>query len=43
MLPRVALVSSGIGVVLTVIFGVVFLLRRRPRPDFPHGQGIAPF
>jgi preprotein translocase subunit SecD len=43
MLPRVAFVSSGIGVVLTVIFGVVFLLRRRPRPDFPHGQGIAPF
>jgi protein-export membrane protein SecD len=42
MLLRVALVSSGIGVMLMVIFGVVFLLRRRPRPDWPNGQGIAP-
>jgi preprotein translocase subunit SecD len=40
--PRIALVSAGIGVALTVICGLVYLLRSRPRPDGARGQGGTP-
>lgn len=42
IVPRVALVSAGVGVALTVICGLVFLLRFRSRPDSSRGGGVTP-
>jgi preprotein translocase subunit SecD len=41
-LPRIAVISAGVGVLLTAIFGAVFVVRTRSRPDFRDGRGVRP-